>query len=64
VELYLHSPSSRLCVDRDCFTFYLHGVNELYVDGLLELRWIVGLREVRTRASVSPKDDRVRDSER
>jgi hypothetical protein len=43
---------------------FLNGMNELYVDGLLELRWIVELLEVRTRASVCSKVDRFYDSER
>jgi len=42
----------------------LHGTNELYVGGLLELRWIVELFEVRTRASVCSTGDPFYDSER
>ena len=43
---------------------FLNGMNELYVDGLLELSWIVELLEVGTRASVCSKVDRFYDSER
>jgi hypothetical protein len=43
---------------------FLNGMNELHVDGLVELSWIVELLEVRTRASVCSKVDRFYDSER
>ena len=41
----------------------LHGINKLYVDRLLELRWIVELIVIRTRTSVCSKGDSFRNYE-